>query len=152
MEKNAIVELWARLPYIRSLTFIATQGPESISGWAGNGQATVSVSRQADNIVWQESGIFTRTGSRPLSFRNVYRWRHMPNQLTLAHERFGASKPVHLLTFIDDGNGTLVTIEAHRCGADHYMATLRAVAGGLDLFWRVVGPRKQDCIDYHYYM
>jgi len=100
-----IETVWARLGSIRNLTFKASS-PTS-TGWNGAGFGNVDVSHAAtDVIVYSETGKWTPTGGKQLSFTNSYRWTINIDASTirLDHLRFGSDKPVYLfdLGILDD--------------------------------------------------
>lgn len=146
-----IIETWARLARLTTLTFTATPGPGSHTGWAGDGHGDVTPRLEHDALRLFESGAFTPRGARQaLAFRNVYRWQRAPGRLSLWHERFGAEAPVWLFDLMAEGPDRLVTAAPHLCGADVYRARLSLVADGLGLDWHITGPRKDECLCYRY--
>ena len=101
--------VWNRIAAIRNLTFNASSGAST--GWNGTGVGTVEVSLPATNVlVCTESGTWTLSGGKQLSFTNVYRWTLLPETLRLEHLRFGADNPVYLfdLAIVEDSRMTSV--------------------------------------------
>ena len=95
--------VWSRIAAVSDLTFTASSGAST--SWTGTGVGTVDVSQPAtDVLVYTESGTWTPTGGKQLSFTNAYRWTLLPKTLRLEHLRFGADNPVYLfdLAIVDD--------------------------------------------------
>ena len=95
--------VWTRLGSVRELTFSASSSAST--GWTGSGTGTVDVSRtDTDILVYTESGTWSPTGGKPLSFTNVYRWTLLSDSMRLEHLRFGPDNPVYLfdLGIVDD--------------------------------------------------
>lgn len=152
---TAIIRLAERLTSIRRLDFVSRPGPGSRSGWAGRARGDVRVEvceeAQGKTIRFHESGTFLLEGrSTPVPFGNCYRWAIGDARIALFHERRGADQAVWLFDLIAEGPETLVSAEAHLCGADRYRAHLALVEDGFDLSWRIQGPRKDEHLGYRY--
>lgn len=145
-----IITVGARLALLRQLTFTATPGPASHTGWAGRGAGQIRVSHDDDGLRLHEQGRFTPADGASVAFKNVYRWVQHDDQLSLWHERFGHDAAVWLFDLAPAGDRTLATVEPHLCGADRYQAELTLVADGFDLYWRITGPRKDETLRYEY--
>jgi len=151
-ENAAIIETWQRLADTRALSFTATPGPDSTTGWAGRGHGTVAVQRNHDSIRFLEHGSFALDGgSTPVAFHNVYHWRYMGDRLSLSHERFGSDAPAWLFDLVANDAGGLISDAAHRCGADDYRGRLVLAEQGFSLHWSICGPRKDESLIYHYH-
>jgi len=139
------------LPNLSRFAFSARSGEGSQSGWNGQGTGTVEVTQEGRSVRFFESGTFTLDGqSRSVPMRNVYRWDIFPDRIALFHERRGAEDPVSLFDLIVDNDDTLINANVHQCAADAYSAKLELKPDGIDLEWRIVGPRKNEWILYHY--
>lgn len=106
--------VWTRLGSIGQLTFSASSS--SSTGWSGDGEGMVKVSQpKSDMLVFSESGTWTQTDSKQLSFTNVFRWTLLTdaNIIRLEHLRFGKKKPIYLfdLGVVDDAR--MATVEPH---------------------------------------
>lgn len=146
-----IIAVWSRLAGLGRLTFTATPGAASQTGWAGHGEARIDVTTADDGLRLHEQGQFTPTGiDRPVAFANVYRWVHHGQRLSLWHERFGRDAAVWLFDLAPVADNALATIEPHLCGADRYRARLTLAADGFDLCWSISGPRKDETLAYRY--
>ena len=147
----AIIELRERLAAIRRLRFTARPGPQSRTGWAGQGEAEVRIGDDADGLRFHESGMFTPEASdTPVAFRNVYRWQFHDDRVALWHERFGRAAAVWLFDLVPIDTGVYAAADSHLCGADRYDARLTLVDAGFDLRWSIAGPRKDETLAYHY--
>ncbi|WP_342588724.1 DUF6314 family protein [Salinicola lusitanus] len=148
---TTIIRLSAVLPSLSRFEFVAQSGAASAVGWNGWGSGTADVARQQDTVRFFESGTFTPDGQdRSIPMRNVYRWDLHSERISLSHERRGTAAAVWLFDLIASDEDTLVSAEVHQCAADAYSATLTLVSDGIDLEWRIVGPRKDERILYRY--
>jgi len=133
------------------LSFSATPGDHSQTGWAGHGEAQVCTSRNADQLRMHENGHFTPSATgTPVVFRNVYLWVLRGDRLSLWHERFGREAAVWLFDLAAVAADKLATIDAHQCGSDRYSAALALTTAGFDLRWSITGPRKDETLAYSY--
>lgn len=151
-----IIEVWRRLAALRRLSFVCRPGPQSQSGWAGRGEATIEL-EPVDSIaglptlrVFERGQFVQADNGCTLQFSNVYRWQRADNQLWLFHERFGSHRPVFLLALVPAGPEALASREPHLCAADRYHARLALGDDGFRLDWRITGPGKDESLAYHY--
>jgi hypothetical protein len=104
--------VWSRIAAVRALTFKASSGGST--GWTGSGVGTVDVSRTAsDVLVYSESGTWTASGGKQLSFTNVYRWTLLSETIRLEHLRLGTENPVHLFDLAVIGDSRLASVDPH---------------------------------------
>jgi hypothetical protein len=141
-----------RLRSVDSLEFTARS--DAATGWDGGGSGLVSIeSNEAGTVIFREAGVFTPAHGRPLDFRNIYRWTlHGTDAVRLDHLRRGQDQPVHLfdLSVSAGQESTWASREPHRCAADRYSARCEIGDGIIELHWRIIGPRKNETIDYQY--
>lgn len=148
---TAIIRLETLLPNLSRFTFSAQSGQASAVGWNGRGEGRIEVTRENHSVRFFESGTFTLDGqTRSVPMRNVYRWDIHPDRIALSHERRGVEDAVSLFDLVVENDDTLVSAEVHQCAADAYSARLTLTEDGIDLAWRIVGPRKDERILYHY--
>ncbi|MGM8931253.1 DUF6314 family protein [Salinicola sp. V024] len=148
---TAIIRLRRLLPKLSRFEFDARSGEASHVGWNGHGEGSLDITQEDNHVRFFESGTFTVAGgSRSVPMRNVYRWELFDNRVGLFHERRGVEAAVPLFDLIAESDDTLVNAEVHQCAADAYSARLVLTPEGLDLEWRIVGPRKDERILYHY--
>ncbi|MDH4572710.1 hypothetical protein CUR86_09765 [Salinicola acroporae] len=139
------------MPSLSRFSFVARSGSGSEVGWNGRGSGVIEVVHQAANVRFFESGRFTLEGQdHDVPMRNVYRWDLHSDRVSLSHERRGAANAVSLFDLVASDAETLVSAEVHQCAADAYSARLTLVPDGIDLEWRIVGPRKDEHIAYRY--
>jgi hypothetical protein len=142
-------ELWECLHRVRFLRFVArSAGP---TGWNGVGVGVVAVGSPTDStLTFTESGSWRPEVGRETRFRNVFRWSLVgPRSVRLEHLRFGAEHPVYLFDLEAVGS-SWSSVLPHLCREDSYSAELQVQKWGILLCWTVVGPGKQERIEYEY--
>ena len=145
----ALDQLWTNLARVRSLRFIARSG--SSTGWNGIGRGTVVVEAIGDDVqTFTESGTWQTEAGREFRFHNVYRWTQAKPTLRLEHLRFGVDHPVYLFDLAQTGDREWRSVSPHLCSEDRYSAVL-LVGDSLTLRWEVIGPTKQEVIEYDYF-
>lgn len=151
-ETNGVVmRAWRRLRHVRWLSLTAEPGPESATGWRGQGSARVGVRLDGDDRRLIENGRFLPAGEQhSLPFHNVYRWRRDSDRLRIYHERFGAEAAVYLFDLVAAGHNRLDCEQPHRCGDDTYHGSLVLTRDGFDFRWSIAGPRKDENLFYRY--
>ena len=104
--------VWNCIAAIGNLTFNASSGAST--GWIGTGVGTVDVSQPAkDVLVCTESGTWTPSVGKQLSFTNVYRWTMLSETLRLEHLRFGADNPVYLFDLAIVEDSRMISVDPH---------------------------------------
>lgn len=101
-------------------------------------------------LVFAERGRFHPDGGAALAFRNVFRWRREGGRIHLAHLRHGPDRPVALFTLAPRDALTWASESDHRCGDDRYRAQMGLEEGGIRVRWRILGPSKDETLDYRY--
>lgn len=141
--------LWEGLQRVQKVEFVARSA--STTGWNGAGNGSVTVETPAPMVLlFRESGIWRPAGGRDLRFHNVYRWSYQDEALRLEHLRFGEEHPVYLFDLAPDSDGSWVSVTPHLCREDTYTARLRREGDRLFLAWTVLGPEKNEEIQYTY--
>lgn len=103
---------WSRITSVRAFTFNASS--DASTGWNGTGTGTVDISRPAaDVLVYAESGTWTPSGGKQLSFTNVFRWTRLADTIRLEHLRFGADNPVYLFDLAIRDDSRLASVKPH---------------------------------------
>ncbi len=148
-----LVTFWKQLKTIKSMTFVAASKVDPSFGWNGTGKGDVRVKQVNDNIlVFYENGFWMPQKGGKCAFTNTFRWTldRFENRITLEHLRFGEHHPVFLfyLTKMDDN--TLVSISSHVCKEDSYLGQVRCLHQSIQFNWRIIGPKKNEEIDYVY--
>ncbi|WP_162619599.1 DUF6314 family protein [Salinicola peritrichatus] len=148
---TAIIRFRELLPRVERFLFTAHAGPGSRTGWQGRGEGRLAVQCHDSTIRFHESGSFTLAGqAQSVPMRNVYRWECRADRISLFHERRGPDAAVHLFDLIAEGEETLINATVHQCAADAYSGKIVLRPDGFDLQWRILGPRKDERILYHY--
>lgn len=142
---------WDILSDVKKLTFNAKSKEES--GWNGRGNGEVTVTKESANVLlFQEKGSWNNKHRQEIDFSNTFRWTLDPsgNAISLEHLRFGSSRPVFLFQLAPIGRNALSSIDSHLCGGDVYFGQVLLDQRSLRLNWRVIGPKKNEEIDYFY--
>lgn len=153
LSQEALPLLWQRLVQIRHLSFSAQSKAEQTSGWNGIGRAKVEIQQlTSHSLMFQEQGNWTSDDGKQYDFTNVFRWTwHATKQLiTLEHLRRGPDHPVVLFELMPVNEARFETIHPFICRQDTYLAHLYCDRHFIQLHWRVLGPRKNEEIQYIY--
>lgn len=142
--------LWHRLGHVQTLEFLARSSGQT--GWDGQGIGTVTVQADREDVwIYYESGTWQPTlGGADLRFRNTYRWTRLTDRVRLEHLRFGPENPVLLFDLVPENEGVWKSASGHLCQEDCYTASLLLADDHLLLCWAIVGPRKNESIEYRY--
>lgn len=146
--------LWDKLLKIQTMCFSAkSKALGHISGWNGIGKGAVEIKIEEENtIIFHERGTWMSEENKELDFSNVFRWCFQPTRgaITLEHLRFGVQNPVFLFSLIPVDANTLESIDSHVCNNDSYFGQIRCDKHFVQFNWRVIGPKKNEEIDYLY--
>ncbi|MCX2523206.1 DUF6314 family protein [Larsenimonas rhizosphaerae] len=151
---TAIIECRQALLNTCRYRFEAHPGPGSHSGWSGTGEGTATPEQDATGTVVRlyETGTFIDNAGHQSITRNVFRFTHAAERISLHHERRGPLHPVWLFDLVADPLNArrLVTDTPHLCGDDRYSAALTLQRGNMQLDWHIQGPRKNEYLRYYY--
>lgn len=148
-----LLAFWDRLMGVRELTFHAKTKSEEEKGWNGRGVGEVVQKRESANIlIFNEKGTWRSKQGAEVNFSNVFRWTLDRNAgvISLEHLRRGIDHPVFLFHLAPNGRHSLASVDSHLCGGDAYFGQIRFDHFCLRLNWRVIGPKKNEEIDYYY--
>ena len=121
------------------------------TGWDGSGKGTVSTARYGNQtLFFTEQGSWRTANGDNFRFTNMYKWTLKKNSISVAHLRQGLNHPVPLLELIPDGNA-LRSSKPHICKQDKYFARLTTKSPDLSLVWDVIGPSKNEHMEYLYF-
>jgi len=152
--QKALEMAWEKLLKVQNLCFSAKSKSVSLStGWNGLGKGAVEVKRENDHtLLFHERGSWVSEDNKQFEFSNVFRWsrRLTDGVINLEHLRFGAQNPVFLFSLVPMDGNTLESMEAHACNEDSYFGQLRCDKHFIQLNWRIIGPKKNEEIDYLY--
>lgn len=149
----AIQSFWEKLATIQTMCFSAkSKSMGQTSGWNGIGKGTVEVNLDGDVLIFKERGTWLSEEKKEHDFSNVFRWTMQLQQgaILLEHLRFGAQHPVFLFSLIPVDAHTFESIDAHVCNDDSYFGQIRCDKHFIQFNWRVIGPKKNEEIDYLY--
>ncbi len=151
--KKTILTFWERLHAIQSFSLSAKSKAFTLTGWNGLGKGNVdSKVVNDDTLIFHEQGKWINREQNNMEFRNTYKWNlhKSQNLISLEHLRFGIQNPVFLFKLRPIDEFTLESIDPHHCKDDAYFGKVRCDSHYIQLNWRVIGPRKNEEIDYLY--
>lgn len=144
-------KFWEKLAEIQSVSISAQSKAFNPTGWNGLGKGTVAVdSPSPQTFIFHEQGKWITQKDNEMEFRNVFRWTFNKGNITLEHLRFGPQNPIFLFKLEPIDDMTLESIEPHVCKEDSYFGKVRFDQHFIQLNWRVIGPSKNEEIDYLY--
>lgn len=144
---------WERLMGVTQLTYHAKSKSEDERGWNGKGQGEVSITKESPRaLIFNEKGIWQGKQGPEVGFSNVFRWTLDRNAgiISLEHLRRGPDNPVFLFHLAPTSKQSLSSIDSHLCGGDTYFGQIHFDRYSLRLNWRVIGPKKNEEIDFYY--
>jgi len=150
MQSKVILSFWRKLSNVRQLTFNAKT--KSKSGWQGRGKGEVVVTKENENtLIFHEKGTW-QGDQNEVVFSNVFRWTldKENGTISLEHLRRGVDHPVFLFDLAPTGPQALASVDSHLCEGDTYFGQIFLDQYGVRLNWRVIGPKKNEEIDYFY--
>ena len=129
---------WEKLKSVTQITL------HTKSGWHGTGK--VLITEESDTVlVFHEKGLWQ---PEDLAFHNTLRWTLEGETISLEHLRLGY--PVFLLHLVPTGSNTLASVTPHLCEEDTYLAQVLWDHYSIRLSWRVIGPHKNEEMEYNY--
>ncbi|OJU81641.1 MAG: hypothetical protein BGO10_08555 [Chlamydia sp. 32-24] len=148
-----LMTFWEKLKKIKQVTFIAKTKAKLETGWNGKGIGEVNILKEGANIlVFTEKGTWQGKQGGEVGFSNTFRWSldRLTGIISLEHLRRGAEYPVFLFHLAVTGNHSLSSVDSHLCEGDAYFGQIHFDKNSLRLSWRVIGPEKNEEIDYYY--
>lgn len=150
---KTLLTLWEKLASVRRLTFTARSktNHQGGGGWTGRGEGEVSVTKEGQSVLlFQESGHWKDREN--MSFSNAYRWTfdRPAGVISLEHLRRGLDHPVFLFHLAPTSSRSLSSVDSHLCGGDTYFGKIYFDPHTLHFNWRVIGPKKNEDMDYFY--
>ncbi len=142
-----LLEFWEKL--LTTSQLIVHAQSKAKEGWQRKGRGEVTVKKEGSHILlFEEKG----TWQEDVAFSNVIRWTldRSAGVISLEHLRHGHSNPVLLLHLTISGPQALSSVNAYLCGEDTYFGHIRFDRQNIRLNWRVIGPSKNEEIDYYY--
>ncbi|GAM78611.1 hypothetical protein JCM19241_2016 [Vibrio ishigakensis] len=146
-------DLWSALQSIRQYKYESKPGEKSVMGWAGEGQGSVSLRLEKDTLFFTETGQFVLAqNGHKVETNNEFIWQKLSDtRIRLLHSRFGRDKQVELFELIyHSESDSWESEQAHLCGDDIYSSKVIKGEQGIEFFWSITGPRKQENLHYRY--
>lgn len=150
--KNELLAFWEKLATIKDLSF-ATKSKQEEEQSIKIGKAEVFVECPTSSIIiFQEKGNWFLNQLSNTTFSNSFRWMLDINAslITLEHLRYGVAHPVFLFHFTPTQANKLESVDAHLCAEDTYLGSITWDMRGIDFYWRIIGPHKNNQLTYHY--
>ena len=112
----------------------------------------LSASPTDTTLVFHERGSWQIKQGQDISFSNTFRWTldRSAGMISLEHLRLGPEHPVFLFHLIPIGTQLLASVDSHLCEEDVYLATVPWDRYSIRLNWRVIGPKKNEEMEYCY--
>jgi Family of unknown function (DUF6314) len=151
---QTLLHFWNRLSLVNKLTFNASSKSQYDSGWNGKGYGEVLVTKQNfSTLIFHERGFWKGKNEKDVNFSNVFRWTldKIIGVISLEHLRRGVDNPVFLFHLAPSTEIVLSSIDSHLCDGDSYFGRVHFEKNSLRLNWRVIGPKKNEEIDYYYF-
>lgn len=148
-----LVVFWERLTRVTQLTFNAKTKSKEEQSWNGKGKGEVIVRKENDNVlIFQEKGTWQGKQGAEVGFSNTFRWTldRSVGVISLEHLRRGPEHPVFLFHLAPSSKHTFSSVDSHLCKEDTYFGRIHFDAHSLHFHWRVIGPKKNEEIDYYY--
>jgi hypothetical protein len=148
-----LLAFWEKLNTVTQLTYHAKTKSKEEKGWNGKGQGEVVVIKEAyTRLLFHEKGTWQGKQGGELAFSNVFRWTLDRNAgvISLEHLRRGPDHPIFLFHLAPSSKHSLSSVDSHLCGGDTYFGQIHFDRYSLRLNWRVIGPKKNEEIDYYY--
>jgi hypothetical protein len=150
---QTLLAFWEKLCAVKQLSFHAKTHSKEKSGWSGKGKGEVIITRETDSILlFSEKGVWQNNEGEEITFSNVFRWTLDVHAgvISLEHLRRGPEHAVFLFYLAPVEKNSLSSVDSHQCAKDAYFGHIHFDRFGLRLNWRVIGPKKNEEIDYIY--
>lgn len=154
IKSKVLWTFWEKLRCVTSLTFHAKTKSKGESGWNGNGKGEIVMHTEgANTLIFHEKGNWQTKEGAEVNFSNIFRWTldQSKGVISLEHLRYGPDRPVFLFYLAPNGKNTLASVDSHLCEGDAYFGQIRFDLYSVRLNWRVIGPKKNEEIDYFYH-
>lgn len=148
-----LLYFWGLLGNVNELTFHAKSKTKQEGGWNGKGSGDVVITRERDAaLIYTEKGAWVSEMGEEHDFTNIFRWTldRALGVISLEHLRRGPNHPVFLFHLAPTNQKTLASIDSHLCCSDSYFGKVFSEPHHLRLHWRVIGPKKNEVLDYYY--
>ncbi len=153
VQDGELYGFWDRLKTVKELTLHARTRSKDETGWDGRGKGNVLTALESETILtFHERGSWQVQQNQNMTFSNTFRWTldREAGMISLEHLRLGANNPVFLFHLAPTGSHLLASVDAHLCEEDVYLAQVTWDRHHIRLFWRVIGPKKNEEMEYFY--
>jgi hypothetical protein len=150
--KQQLLHFWEQLGKVDQL-ICSTQSKAQEFPLHKWGKAEVSITAQSPTIlIFQERGFWHIDHQPHTSFHNTYRWTLdlKASLIGLEHLRYGINQPVFLSHFAMARPFVFETVDPHLCAQDTYLGRIAWDQVSIQLYWRIIGPNKNEELDYRY--
>ncbi len=150
---HTLLGFWETLSTVKRLSFHAHSKSKVNSGWNGRGTGDIHVEKTGSHVlVFNEKGIWKSTDNQEMSFTNIFRWTldRVSGVVSLEHLRRGIDNPVFLFHLAPSSAQSLSSVDSHLCEGDAYFGKVDFDQHSIRLHWRVIGPKKNEEIEYSY--
>lgn len=143
--------VWNKLGSICQVTFSTKSKSKGCSNRIGKGIVTV-LKESPTVLIFQEQGTSCSDNGEEFNFTNAIRWSLDLSEglISLEHLRLGINYPVFLLHLVPTGPNVLDSLNSHLCEKDAYYGRMFYGEHFLQYHWRILGPEKNEIIDYLY--
>jgi hypothetical protein len=151
--EQLLLNYWERLALVKHLNFDARSKSKEEGRWNGRGGGEVIVKKESNTVLFfHEKGTWVTDNGKEIDFSNTFRWTldRKACRLSLEHLRRGINHPVFLFHLAPAGDHILRSVDSHLCEQDAYFGHISCDLHSLRLNWRVIGPKKNEEIDYYY--
>jgi len=153
IEDPQLLSFWGRLKRVKEVALDARTRSKDGPGWNGSGKGNVLVEEESGSILTlHERGSWQVQQTQNMTFSNTFRWTLdlSAGMISLEHLRKGPNHPVFLFHLAPTGPQHLASVESHLCEEDVYMAQVAWDLNQIRLSWRVIGPKKNEEMEYCY--
>lgn len=150
---QVLLAFWEKLTGVTKLTFNAKSKSKDDRGWNGKGNGKVVITKTGNNqLIFAEKGVWFDKHATEVGFSNIFRWSLdlEVGVISLEHLRRGIDHPVFLFHLAPSGKHSLSSVDSHLCEGDTYFGQIHFDRFSMRLNWRVIGPKKNEEIDYYY--
>lgn len=150
---HVLLTFWEKLNNVKQLSFNAMTKSKQELGWDGKGKGEVIITKEGKHIlIFNEKGTWQNKQGLEVNFRNVFRWTldRQAGIISLEHLRQGPDYPVFLFHLSPSGKQSLSSVDSHLCEGDTYFGQIHFDPYHFHLNWRVIGPKKNEELDYYY--
>jgi len=149
---NVLLDFWARLGQVRQMKLFANTKSREDAGWNGKGKGEVLVTKEDTILITNERGCWDAKEGAEIAFSNTFRWTLdlSSGMISLEHLRMGVNHPVFLFHLTPTSDNILSSPESHLCEEDVYFSQIFWDKRSIRLTWRVIGPKKNEEMEYFY--